>query len=332
MGNSQWQHYLPEVYLKGFAISTGEVWRYDRFDRALKPLPPRVIGAETDLYSIVSGNEVSQEIETKWFNPLDGCFGPILRKIERHQDISPVEIMQLANFAAYLRVRTPPSIREAELRFQQLCTQVGVPSDSIKYHSEPPDHSNDSFVMTDEKSDKVSPKRGASVARNEVLEALISSGLHLANALATLDWTLLFAPSGRTFVIGDNPFVIVPPESHQTDLEGVGPLVTGAATFVPLSATVCLRMATHSPTTRLHIDGAGVRAINACQVLNSERFLFGRSDALLSRLTAEYVAGTGLNPAEVVIREAASNTDPSRSLIHSFTRSKIASNWADKMP
>jgi Protein of unknown function (DUF4238) len=80
--NSQWQHYLPKVYLTGFGTATGEVWRYDCMNGALKLLPPRVIGAERDLYSIIEGEELFQEIEMKWFNPIDGRFGPTLRKIE----------------------------------------------------------------------------------------------------------------------------------------------------------------------------------------------------------------------------------------------------------
>jgi hypothetical protein len=333
MRNSQWQHYLPEVYLRGFATGTGEVWRYDRLDKALKLLPPRVIGAERDLYSIVNGEEVSQEIESRWFNPLDGWFGPIFRKLQNQIEVSPVERTRLADFVAYLRVRTPAFIRESELRFRQFDAQVGVPRDSIKYHSGPPDHGCDSYVMTEEKSGKVSPRPSEAAARNGILEVLVKTGLHLAHALAALDWTLLLTPRGRSFVIGDSPFVIVPPKSHQIDLEGVGPLVPGAATFVPLSVAVCLRMTgARGLTIRRQVDGTAVRAINACQVLNSERFLFGRSDALLNRLTAEHVDSSGLNPAEVVVRQAASASDPSRSLIHSFTKSKIPPNWADKVP
>jgi hypothetical protein len=65
MGSSQLQHYLPRTYLKGFSTSTGEVWRYDRRTATMKPLMPDVIGAENNLYSIVDGGVLSQEIETK---------------------------------------------------------------------------------------------------------------------------------------------------------------------------------------------------------------------------------------------------------------------------
>jgi len=333
MGNSQWQHYLPQVYLRGFSTESGEVWRYDRASGALKLLPPRVIGAEKDLYAVVTGEEVSQEIERNWFSPLDGQFGPILRKIREQKTFSANDLMHLANFVAYLRVRTPEAIRETELTIRQFESQIGVAREKIDYRSGPPDHSSDSYVVKEERSDTVSQRRGHAVARNEVLGVLIRTGLSIAEALIDLTWTVLVASHGRSFIVGDNPFVIVPPKFHRGDLEGVGPLTPGAATFVPLSSELCLRFTnTGSAASRRQIDGAAIRAINGCQVLNSERYLFGPSNASLNRLTAHLTDCLGVNMAEVVIREAPSVADSSRSLLHSFKKSKVLPDWADKVP
>jgi hypothetical protein len=222
---SQLQHYLPEVYLNGFATGTGVVWRYDRGNCVLKPLPPRVIAAERDLYSIITGDELSQEIETRWFSPLDGRFGPILRKILKGEELSTDDLMHLANFVAYLRVRTPATIRETELRWRQFDSHLGTDRDAIKYRSGPPDNgSPDTYIMTEQQCDNVSTSRADDAFRNEILSILVKTGIHLAGALLDLEWTLLFAPRRRSFIVGDNPFVIVPPESHDVDLEGVGPL------------------------------------------------------------------------------------------------------------
>lgn len=319
--------------MKGFANASGKVWRYDRVSAVLKLLPPKVIGAERDLYTLVSGEEVSQAIETNWFSPLDGCYGPIFRKIQTQKGLSPIEMTHLSNFLAYLAVRGPAHIRETELRMQQFHSQLGTNRDTIQYHSEEQDHGDDTFAASEEQSQRVSRDRGDSTARNEVLQALVSSGLHLATALLTLQWTVLLAPQGRSFVIGDNPFLVVPPKSHQRDVEGIGPLGPGAATFAPLSTTLCLRMmATERTAEWSRVDGTSVRALNACQLLNSEQYLFGSSDALLNRLTAELVDEPGPNLAEVVIRQAPSISDSSRSLIHMFTKSKIPSEWANRVP
>ncbi len=331
---SQWQHYLPQVYLKGFATPTGEVWRYDRNNSALKPLGTRIIGAETDLYTIITGIELSHEIETRWFSPLDGKFGPIRRKLESRREPSAEELTHLASFVAYLRVRTPAMIRETETRFRQMDNLLGADRNAIKYHAEQPDHKADTYILAEEQCESVPPRRADNASRNDVLKVLVKTGMQLAHALLDLRWTLLFASDQRSFITGDNPFVIVPPESFDVDLEGVGPLTPGAAVFIPLSSRLCLRITNSgNPVAGFRqIDGAGVRAINACLVLNCEQYLFSPSDALLNRLVVDLVAAPGKNPAQAVLREASSVSDDSRTLVHWFTKSKISPEWAGRMP
>jgi hypothetical protein len=336
VGNSQLQHYLPRVYLKGFAEPGGHLWRYDRLDASCKRLPLGVIAAEKDLYSIQDGGGISQALENELFSPIDGSFGPMMRKVEKGESLSVEEFKDLAIFVAYLLVRTPECIRGTELRFRQLDTQVGGMSDTVKYYSQdprPPEaQRSDSFVLASEQSDQVSKNRGEAVRRNEVLRALVSSGMQVADALLDLQWSFVSAPTGRSFIVGDAPFAIVPPRSHDTDLEGVGPLTAGAETYVPLSASLCARITTSGiriPVRQL-VDGAMVRAINLCQVLNSERYLYSSSETLLGKLTAGITA-SGLNFAVVVTREATSVSSPNSSLIHTFTKSKIPSEWAERL-
>lgn len=335
MGNSQLQHYLPEVFLKGFGIRTGEVWRYDRADGSMKLLPPRVAGAERDLYSIITGTELCQEIETRWFNLLDGRFGPVIKKVEEKRELTFSEVRDLANFAAYLRVRTPACIRQTEASIKQLKAQIGGDCDSVTCSPGPPARGDDLFTMRNERCDTVSPSRASADLRNEVLEILVQTGMRIAQAVLHLQWTFLFASRGRSFVVGDSPFVVVPPRSHDIQLEGVGPMTPGAATFIPLSARICLRLTDGGAVSEVPayhaIDGAAVRAMNVCQMLNAERYAFGANSTLLDRI-AVCVEEAGLNLGETVIRQAASVSDSSRFLLHSFYRSKVGSEWAERIP
>ena len=189
-------------------------------------------------------------------------------------------------------------------------------------------------MTSEELCDSVTPRRADAACRNEVLRVLVNVGMQLARALFDLEWTMLIAPRGRSFVIGDNPFTIVPPESHDVSIEGIGPMTPGVAVFVPLSASICLRMTNtgNPPAGSRQVDGSEVRAINSCQVLNSERYLFGQSDVLLKRLVADLVSVAGLNLAQVVLREATSVSDESRSLVHWFAKSKIGPEWTRKVP
>jgi Protein of unknown function (DUF4238) len=286
------------------------------------------------IYSLITGQELSHEIETNWFSPLDGRFGPILRKFERCEEPSSAELSNSANFVAYLYIRTPSMIRETETRFRQFDALLKPDNNSTTYHSGPADYAPDTYVMSEERCDSVSAHRDGTARRNEVLKTLVRTGIHLARALLLLEWTILTAPRGRSFVIGDNPFVIVPPESHDVELEGIGPVTPGAAVFVPLSSGVCLRVTNNGnpPVGSRQVDASKMRAINFCQVLNSERYVFGRSDELLKRLVADLVGLPGLNLGEVVLREAKSLSDESHSLLHCFTKSKIGAEWSRKVP
>jgi hypothetical protein len=304
VGKSQLQHYLPRVFLKGFATPSGDVWRYDRLDGSRKLLPVSVIAAENNLYSLQEGGEVSQEIEDEWLRRPDATFGPILRRLESGGNLSR-EALDLSTFLAYLLVRTPGQIRETEQLLRQLHTALGPLDSTVKYHTDddtgPGVGRGDSFLLAEEQSDIVPRTRAGARERNEALKVLMGSAMTIARALLDLKWSLLFAPRGRSFIVGDNPFAVVPPKSHPVDLEGVGPMTPGAATFVPLSSTLCLRVTTSGDIGkwRLQADGSAVRAVNNCQVINSERYLFGPDETLMIKLT-ESIKCHCLNPAVVV--------------------------------
>ena len=335
MDRDQLQHYLPQVYQKGFVDPRGEVWRYDRLDGSVKHLPPKVIAAEINLYTVEREGVISQEIENDWFRLVDGSFAGIRSKVERQQALSANEARHLASFLAYLRVRTPAAIREVECTLRQYEQRLGdldaLPKPRPKEESgrlEP-----ETYELITEQVDKVAQTRSTGKTRNEVMKLLISNGIHLARALLGLNWCLLSAPSGRSFIVGDNPFAIVPPAWHSEAEDGVGPTTPGATVFVPLTAKLCVRLSGEvGRTQRRRVDGSAVRAINALQVLNSERFVYGPSEPLLCKLISEFVNAPGLNHTATIIREAASTSNPDASLLHTFTRTKIPAQWANKVP
>jgi hypothetical protein len=53
--------------------------------------------------------------------------------------------------------------------------------------------------------------------------------------------------------------------------------------------------------------------------------------SMLKRLVADLIAAPGKDLAEVVLREASSVSDESRSLVHWFTKSKIGPEWAGRV-
>jgi len=95
-------------------------------------------------------------------------------------------ITNLASFMASLLIRTLACIRETELRFQQFDAFLGDDRDNVKYYAQErtPPRPNDVFMLRTEDAAPVAKGRAAPAQRNDVLQALVSSGVHLAAHVA----------------------------------------------------------------------------------------------------------------------------------------------------
>jgi hypothetical protein len=110
-------------------------------------------------------------------------------------------------------------------------------------------------------------------------------------------------------------------------------MTPGAVTYVPLSSKLCVRIDPSGARGifRRQIDGRSVRAINACQLKNSERYIFGSSESLVMRLTKS-LNNHCLNLAVNVIREATSDSEKDSTLVHTFTKSRLPSEMTEHLP
>jgi hypothetical protein len=97
-----------------------------------------------------------------------------------------------------------------------------------------------------------------------------------------LNWEVLSAPKGCSFITCDNPFTVVPPPSFDDSLVGHGILTPGASTVVPLSRQTAICFYGEGE----RIRGAVVRRdflrnVNVVVAANSERFVIARDEPLL---------------------------------------------------
>jgi hypothetical protein len=193
VGNSQLQHYLPQVFLKGFGTSNTHVWRYDRLDGSCKLLPVPVVAAENNLYSIQTGESVSHRIETELLGRLHGAFKPVLRKIERSVPLSHKDFSDLVTFVSFFQIRAPSQIRATELRYRQFNNMI-EDLGPVTYHpaeeteERRADSRSERFSLATERQEHVSKKRGEVEERNEVLRVLVDVGRTLASSLANIQW------------------------------------------------------------------------------------------------------------------------------------------------
>jgi hypothetical protein len=137
------------------------------------------------------------------------------------------------------------------------------------------------------------------------LQAMVDSGMRLSSIIAALATEILVAPSSRSFLLSDRPFVVVPPRGVK--MEGVGVLSKGAIKLLPLTSRLCLRLGESGLTmSRRNIAGDLVRIVNLNVARNSERFIYGGSQALVESIVerAGVQKPSAETPAEMsVIRE-----------------------------
>lgn len=118
--------------------------------------------------------------------------------------------------------------------------------------------------------------------RQNSITMMLSLAVEIARALFRLNWEVVLAPKGMSFLTCDNPFTVVPPPFFSDSVQGYGILTPGASTVVPLSSrtAVCF----HGEGN--HTRGAVIykrllRVTNVIVAANSERFVIARDELLL---------------------------------------------------
>ena len=327
----QLHHYLPQCFLKGFCNDEGLIWRFDRISGKLAPLSPKVAGAENNLYTLSRNGTISQEVENS-LSGVDGPYKDIYSQLLAGIPLRHDQEFQFALFLTLLSLRSPERIREQEMRNSQFTTVVGPgPFEpfSDRASGKSKGARNEVFEFATEFADPVHKDRADAEERNMAIKILLSSAIHHAETLMGLHWRFLMASEERSFLVGDNPVAIIPPANHDVHNSGVGLLTEGASVFIPLSDRLCLEIVNSRgfSVDRVIAGASLVRNLNKCQLMTTERFLFGRSDVLLERITGSVEIGK-LNSSIVVTRTANSTSDSNSALLHMFTRSKFPADFA----
>lgn len=323
-------HYLSQAFLSGFVNDAGDIWMFDRRSGRLTPSAPKAIACKNDLYAFTGADGTTKrDTERELFGLIDRPIRPILQKLTNHQHVSDSELDQVAQFVGYLKVRTPSGIDELEQAY------TGLLNKTHPYRSKPyveaaiKRYESESGKASDLGADEIvamftSERYELAPERGHLLVLMCEMGLKIAEHVRSLDWTFLVSPQGRQFIVSDHPFVIVPPAGHDPLLGGVGIRSPGAVKYVPLDATLCLRMGDTGTAVTHHLSsGAEVRKINALIASNSERFVYGSNEALLRRIVSAPELRSGEHRSEVVIREISHATDPDRTLLQVFTQARI---------
>jgi hypothetical protein len=110
-------HFLPRLYLRGFADAAGQVAVYRTLVshstvRTWESSPTKSIGRIRHLYSLVNNGELSDELETWLARDFEDPAGPALSKALSDERLDVEDWHTLIRFAGAQDVRTPTRLRE----------------------------------------------------------------------------------------------------------------------------------------------------------------------------------------------------------------------------
>ncbi len=292
---SRRQHYLPQMYLRGFADESDLVWVFDRQKNSYIHQHVKITAVKKDFYTIVGPDgQKTDAIETLMANIVEGPMKHIIERLDkRNLTWEGEDRAILALFVALLKTRNlafDRDLNEITEQFQRWWAKARHSSleaveESFREYQE----------KTGEDMADVSAQELFEMIRDDQYELhnprqnnikmMMSLSLEVAKTLLRLNWEILAAPKGTSFVTCDHPFTVVPPPFFDNTLEGYGILTPGASTVVPLSRKTAICFYGEGERTR----GAVVykdflRYINLVMAANSERFVSAREEPLLRSL------------------------------------------------
>jgi hypothetical protein len=289
---SRRHHYLPRMYLRGFADEAEQVWVFDRKDNKFLHQGVVNTAVKKDFYTIISPDgQKTDAVEQMLANTVEAPMKHIIERLDRKNLTWEGEDRAvLALFVALLRTRNPAFDRdqnEFTEEFHRWWAKAKHPSveateESLRgYEQETGEDMSD--VSAQEIFDMIRDDQyEINNPRQNNIKMMMSLALEIAQAVFSLKWEILAAPKGCSFITCDNPFTVVPPPNFDGSVQGYGILRPGASTIVPLSSKTAICFFGEGQRVR----GAVVykeflRNTNVIVAANSERFVIARDEPLL---------------------------------------------------
>lgn len=289
---SRRHHYLPQMYLRGFADESDLVWVFDRQNNTFIHQGILKTAVKKDFYTVVGPDgQKTDAVEQMLANIVEGPMKRIIERLDKKNLTWEGEDRAvLALFVALLRTRNPAFDKdqnEFTEQFHRWWAKATHPSleateESLrKYESETGEDMTD--VSAQELFEMIrGDQYELTNPRQNNIKMMLSLAPEIAPFVFRLNWEILAAPKAMSFITCDNPFTVVLPPFFNDSIQGYGILTSGASTVVPLSSKTAICFSGEGNRTR----GAVVyrnflRNTNMVVAANSERFVIARDEHLL---------------------------------------------------
>lgn len=287
------QHYLPQMYLRGFAVGDS-IWVYDRQKDEYREQGIANTAVQKDYYTVVDGSGAKNRQVERILADIEGKAAEAIRLADKRATLTDEQRAALAVFVALLKVRTPnfeKSFADAQDQLFKKVLKATMNSEEritasiAAYEREKGKKLSlapkDLLELFQSGQFKIEPHRNQSVA------LMIELSSEFALLLAQMDWVFAHAPEDAEFITSDVPFGIIPPKDWKREgfFSGVGILTPGAVKAIPLTGkTLLLAMDKGNIIRQAEMPKAVVHEFNLAVTARTERFAMSKDKAMLEGL------------------------------------------------
>src|SRR5258708_7768295 len=127
-------HFVSQVYLRGFCNPDGKLWVYDSLQGKVWESDPGSIAYEKNLYAVkLPDGSVDRETLEKAFGSIETRFPAFRRKVNSFSALHGEDSYTFIVFLALTRLRNPQFAKEikANERFNEAVWQIRISSDPV---------------------------------------------------------------------------------------------------------------------------------------------------------------------------------------------------------
>jgi hypothetical protein len=289
-------HFVPQVYLRGFCNSERRLWVYDSLQGKVWESDPGSVAYEKNLYAVeLPDGSVDCETLEKTFGSVETRFPVFRDKVNSFSTISGEHSYTFITFLALTRLRNPQFAKgiKANERFNEAVWQNRIWSDPViiekawKKANETLglNYSYEEF-LTRAKFDV----RGLLPKTEKECLFIALYGLEklIEELCVRLSWSFLNTGPEEPFVTSDNPFIWVDPLSPIVDFElGLNVPSQWIEIIMPISPTITAIGTRGGPKTYFGLPDGVCEQLNLLTIRNACRFVYAsfRSERLLEQVT-----------------------------------------------
>lgn len=290
MSNPKRSHYISKFYLKNFT-QNGVFYVYDRKQNKYSVQTPLNTTCIKYYYRLEGKYGFDSNIVEEFFSNIESRTKPVFDKIKNQENLSAQDRYNLTLFISFLKTRVPATekvVNEIGDKFAKKYLKLYFSSEDFTqkiikdYERKTGNKINISELkeFLDNTDDYI-----VSTGKDFNLGLRLVSALKISENLFCMDWVFLYAHHKSSFILSDNPFIIIPPKDHNY-MYGLGIMTKNAVKIIPITSSICLMILEYNPddAVTLYKDNfprEEIRKINISLAINSDRYIIGKDKELL---------------------------------------------------